>query len=330
MSVTKDPASADPPALDVPSDSAQGNPSPAQVDALLGEQGTLIPLLPVDRSEEELRFWSVTTLMGEAMGKGEGIIQWSMARVAERAFDQATVLGGFYRQWQATEDPEQQKEIRKAAVRWMKDARWDKLGKAADRGKGVHKLIEAYALGQKPDVPDGLLPYDEQVRKFLSDHAPEIEMAEAPVYHPQFKYAGQLDLILKIQGLRLVTDAKTTDKAPPEIDPEVHSRPPYPEIAIQLVAYSRCTHVGVSPATERTYHGRRYYIYDPGMAYVAMPKIDGALALVISPYDYQLVPVRIDDEIWRVWGFVREMARWSIETSKVVLGSPVAPSVTPA
>lgn len=266
---------------------------------------------------EELRFWSVTTLMGECFGKSEGIIQWSMARVAERAYDRIATLQSFI-----------DSDDRDGAVKWLKDARWEKLKGAGERGTSVHGLIEAYALGREPEVPDDMLPYDEQVRRFLREHRPVFEMAEAPVYHPGLLYAGTLDLILRFPlagNLRCIVDAKTTYKAPPEIDPSVKSRPPYPEIALQLCAYSRATHVGVSPAVQRTYYGRRYYIYDPGLAYMPMQKVDGALALIVSPYDYQLVPVRVDEEVWRTFTYVREVARWQLEISKRVLGQPLAP-----
>jgi hypothetical protein len=56
-----------------------------------------------------------------------------------------------------------------------------------------------------------------------------------------------------------------------------------------------------------------------------MPEISGGLALVISPDDYQLVPVRIDDEVWRAFLAVREVARFQLDTANRVLGPPIAP-----
>jgi hypothetical protein len=56
-----------------------------------------------------------------------------------------------------------------------------------------------------------------------------------------------------------------------------------------------------------------------------MPKLDGAMALAVSPYNYRFVPVAIDDEIWTAFGHVRETARWNLETSKRVIGPEITP-----
>jgi hypothetical protein len=269
-------------------------------------------------TRSEHRFWSVTTLINAGLGKGEGLVTWAAKQTAYRAFDRIGTLQAYVNEGD-----------RDGAMRWLIDARWDTLKSAGVRGTKVHRLMEQYALGvTEPEVHDDFLPYDVQLRKFLSEWRPVIEMAEAPVYNPNYSYAGTLDIICRfphINEKRYVLDAKTTDKAPPEIDPEVKSRPPYPEISLQTCAYSRCPLVGVSPAIKRNYSGRRYYVYDPDALYEPMPPIDGGLALILSPYDYTLTPVRIDDEVWQFFGHVREAARWQLRVSQRVLGLPLPP-----
>ena len=59
-----------------------------------------------------------------------------------------------------------------------------------------------------------------------------------------------------------------------------------------------------------------------------MPKVEGAFALVISPVDYVFVPVRIDDEVWRAFLAIREVARWNLDISRKVFGPPVTARAT--
>lgn len=270
----------------------------------------------------ELSFWSVTTLIKAALGTSEGIVQWCMSKVAERAYDRPKTLASFVEEGD-----------RDGAIAWLKEARWEKLGKAAERGTAVHERLEGYALGklieqhlagEQPELPDQLLPYDEQLRRFLNEWRPRFLMAEAPVYHVAGRYAGTLDAIVEIGGDAYVVDAKTTEKLP-----AARSRPPYSEIALQLVAYRRAEVVGVSPAVQRESNRRRYYVYDPALAYEPMPATRGALALVVSPVDYRLIPVRTDEEVWRYWKKAVEVARWQLEISKRVFGPELSVATPP-
>lgn len=260
-------------------------------------------------SSQETRLWSVTTLIGAGTPK-EALIGWAARVTAERAFDKASILDGYRKE-----------NDRAAAVKWLTDARWEKSGTAALRGTTVHSIVEAYALGQTPEVPEEIEPWHQQIRRFLDDHQPEFEASEAPVYNLDLAYAGTMDMIVKVGDVRCIVDAKTTDKLP-----DARSRPPYGEVALQLAAYSRCSLVGLTPATMRTHSGRRYYVYDDTLEYAPMPDIEGAFALVISPVDYQFVPVRIDDEVWRSFLAVREVARWNLDVSRRVFGPNVTPS----
>ena len=261
----------------------------------------------------EQRLWSVTTLVGAGTPK-EALVGWAARVTAERAVDKHRTLDAMI------EDGD-----RAATLKWLTDARWEKSGSAAHRGTEVHKIIESYALGQTPEVPVEFEPWHQQIRRFLDDHQPEFVASEAPVYNLELGYAGTMDMILKVGGATVITDAKTTDKTP-----DARSRPPYGEVALQLCAYSRAEQVGVSPATMRSHGGRRYYIYDPALEYEPMPDLDGAFALVISPVDYVFVPTRIDDEVWRSFLAVREVARWNLDISRRVFGPPVTPTAKEA
>lgn len=255
---------------------------------------------------EPIRLWSVTTLVKLGLGTSDALVNWAVGTAAEYAIDNADIIGPL-----AARD-------RDAAVKLIRDSRWSTSGKAATRGTDVHKAAEALALGQQPDVDDHVLPYVGQYRRFLDEHAPTFLMSEAPVYNPTFGYAGTLDGIMELGGKRVVFDIKTTQHAPDS----GRSRPPFPEVALQLTAYRRAEQVGL--LSEMRYaSGKRYYLYNPDAQHEPMPDTDGAVCIVISPYDLMVVPVRTDDGVWKAFRHVMEAARWQVSTSKNVFGPPI-------
>ena len=261
---------------------------------------------------EPIRLWSVTSLLKAGMGNGDALMNWAVNTTNTYALENMDVVGPLYKR-----DPD-------AAIKMVGQSRYAKSGKAMARGTELHKAAEALALGVEPtEVDVEALPYVEQFKRFLADFSPTFHMAEAPVYSPERFYAGTLDFILEVDGQMLVVDAKTTEHSPDS----GRSRPPYPETALQLVAYRRATEVGVL-AERRMAQGKRYYVYSPDQSHSPMPETDGAAVLVISPFDYQFVPVRTDDEVWRAFIAVREVARWQIETSKRVIGPAITTRAT--
>lgn len=257
------------------------------------------------------KLWSVTTINKLGLGTSDAILGWAVKTTAEYAIEHLDML-------KAVADKD-----RNAALKLVKDARWSVSSKAMLRGTEIHNAAEQLAYGEQPDVTPEVLPYVQQYARYLEEHQPAIEMAEAPVYNPSFHYAGTLDAIIGLGGKRYVLDMKTTPKHP---DGRDGARPPYPEIALQLVAYRRSELVGLGPAVMTQERSRRYYLLEDAAATAPMPETDGALALIVSPYDYRLIPVRTDDEVWNAFLYVREVARWQLDTSQKVLGPMVAPS----
>lgn len=254
------------------------------------------------------RLYGVTTLLNAGLPK-PALTGWAAKVTAEYAVENAEWIADSVRAGKSAEILDQ-----------IKKARFRKTKEAQARGTDVHAAAEALNLGQTPDVAEHIKPYVEWYRAFLDDHAPVFEAAEAPVYSIEWGYAGTLDAIAVIDGRRCVLDVKTTDKRPDGSD---GARPPYPEVALQLAAYAHAEGVGIDPIREMGSGRRRYYVLDDPDKLEPMPEIAGAFALVISPYDYELVPVAIDESVWQAFLHVREVARWSIETSRMVLGPAV-------
>lgn len=254
---------------------------------------------------EALRLWSVTTLIKLGLGTSEALINWAVNTTAEFAVDKRKAWGELERD---------------EALDLIKRARYRKSGAAMARGTNLHKAAESLALGVQPvDVDKVTLPYVEQYRRFLTEHSPTFLMSEAPVYNVAVGYAGTLDAVLDIGGKVVVCDTKTTEHAPDS----GRSRPPFSETALQLVAYRRATEVGVL-SEQRYASGKRYYLYNPDAAHEAMPDVDGAVCLVISPFDYQVVPVRTDEDVWHAFRHVLECARWQVDGSRSVFGPPIS------
>lgn len=264
----------------------------------------------------ELKLYSATTLISNGAPK-PALVGWAAKMTAEYALDNLDVLGPLA------------KKDRDGALKLLTGARFAKLNRASGRGTDVHAALEQIALGVEPRVDGEAAPYVEQFRKFLAEHKPEYLLAEAPVYNPEHNYAGTLDgVVMFAQPIKdgkagpFVLDVKTTDKPPGGRA----RRPPYPEVALQLTAYRRAKLVGLDAAVKVESRSDRFYSFDPDNTRVEpMIECEGGLCLVVSPFDYQLVPIRTDELVWRAFLSVADSARWTLETSKQVIGRPIAP-----
>jgi hypothetical protein len=256
----------------------------------------------------ELKLWSSTTLAKLGMGTSDPLVNWAIRTTAEAAVDRGHIVQAMLKDGD-----------RDGAVKWLCDQRWAKTSVALARGTDVHRAAEARALGEPVDIDPQNIPLLEQYDQFLADFQPEFLMAEAPVYNVSAGYAGTLDAIVKIDGQTLVLDLKTTQYG----KDSGKTRPPFPEVALQLVSYRRAEYVGV--LAERRYTGgKRYYLFNPDAEHPSMPETDGAACLVISPDDYMLCVVDTSDRVWKAWRHVMEVARWQVETSRNVIGTPLS------
>lgn len=228
-------------------------------------------------------YWSVTTILGGGLPK-PALLPWGIKSVAEGAVDamQRGILAAMVEQ-----DPDN-------AVRYLKGLPYAQRDKAADLGTFVHAAAEAYALGKPfPTWPPLVKPRMEAFVQFLADYKPAYEMTEASVFNKTERYAGTLDAIAMIAGRRILLDTKT-------------GKGVYPESALQCSAYAHCEFVALPDGSE-----------------APMPKVDGAAVLHLPETGgYQLIEVRIDDEVFRSFLYVRECFRFLETIGKTVLLGP--------
>ncbi|WP_245602628.1 hypothetical protein [Gloeothece verrucosa] len=82
---------------------------------------------------------------------------------------------------------------------------------AAERGKVIHKLIEARFKGEDVECPTDVSEFWNEARKILGAIG-EVVASEKPVYHPRFQYAGTLDLLAHWNGVLTLFDFKTSHR----------------------------------------------------------------------------------------------------------------------
>ncbi|HEX5467029.1 MAG TPA: hypothetical protein VFW92_10200 [Candidatus Limnocylindrales bacterium] len=238
--------------------------------------------------------WSVTTIIKGGL-PAPALMAWGMRTVAEYAVTNQARLAAMVRAAEGEPDAV------KAVVDWLKGSPYRDRERAADLGTAVHAAAEAYALGKPTPVwPAPVAPFMASFERFLADFEPEydVELAEATVVNRKEQYAGTLDAIIKIAERRLLVDYKT-------------GKDVYPEAALQLAAYAHAETILLADGSEHP-----------------LPAIDGAAVLHLRPADpddptdsgYRLMPVRLDETVWRSFLFVREVFRWIEDTSKTVIG----------
>lgn len=236
------------------------------------------------------KFVSVTTAIG-VIDK-PALRGWIGRSVAEYAINNLKQVVQI-----AEKDPE-------GAVDLLKGAPWRQRDKAANIGSSVHAAIEAQIVGRPtPPVPDELAPFMTQFAAFVETFKPVFEMSEATVYSREHGYAGTLDsmaaLALTLMGDRTLLDVKTGSGV-------------YSEAALQMSAYARAEFIGLPDGTE-----------------APMPPIDSAAVLHLRPDSFELIPVRIDAEIFATFLSALDIFR-AKKTERSWIGNAIRREGVPA
>lgn len=286
-----------------------------------------------EAAEDDKHFFSVTTVL-KALSS-PALEYWAIKQAAMAAIDsQAT--------WNAMLDDAGRVET----IKWLCGARWrrPKLELGADQlGTVVHKLCETFAItGQKPDrdfcadlirahaAPTVELDSEihvaglmlNQFDKWCDRAQPDYTAAEQPVYSDRFGYAGSLDAILTIDGVRLLTDYKTRREP---LTAKGEAQRPYGETALQLAGYRHADLQGVVRPRRVEKYKRRYYLLGDAERDLAQPMepVDGGLCIIITPQSCEAYPVRCDQEVFDFFLYTFEAWRWLEDVSKRVIGEPL-------
>lgn len=286
--------------------------------------------------DTDLRLWSVTAIIG-CLDK-PALLYWSAEQAAAAAVASAKSLPARIEE----EGPE-------AVTKWLRDARFrprkDRLS-AASLGTCVHTACEEYALtGIRPGndrlaqivlarggpqfqgVTSEVAVINQMLNRFdgwLQRFQPEYDATEVVVYHPTCGYAGTADAFLRIGGVRLIVDYKSTREP---YDSQGRPKAPYPEAALQLAAYRHAEFAAAWRPRRTERYRRRYYLLSEAEREVAVPvpQVDGGAVIHITPDACEIFPVRCDQRVHEAFLYVQESARWSFELSRDVIGLPMTP-----
>ncbi len=269
---------------------------------------------------DDLRLWSVTTIIG-ALDK-PALLYWAAEQSSIAAVRDQKV-------WQAMVDScpdscDHSKASDCEAVKYLRDARFRRpkgIRTAAELGTDVHAACEEYALtGTRPDVDDEVRPFLDQFDQWLQKFSPTFEATEVTVYNPTFGYAGTLDAIMVVDGVRFIVDYKTSRE---HLDSRGNLRTPYPEqVALQLAAYRHAEQAAAWRPRRFEKWRRRYYLLSPeeqGMA-LPVPEVDTGLVLQITPQTCHGYPMECGPQVFDAFLFTLECFRWLQEDSKQAMG----------
>lgn len=269
------------------------------------------------------RLWSVTTIL-KAFGDSDGLIYWSVDETAKAAVKGLKTLTAM------ADDDET------AAVAWLRDARFraSKGQRSATKlGEDVHAACEEYVVtGQRPapgtQLPNGFMddevaPYIDSFELWLDRFQPEYIAAEVTVYNPQYGYAGTADGFVRVEGTNVALDYKSAKQS---FDGRGKRKKPWVDVALQLSAYRHAPLAAVWRARKFEQWSRRYYLLneDERTLAVPTPETEGGLVIHLTPEHCDVYPVDCGTEVFEAFLYAIEAARWSMFTSKRVLGEPLA------
>lgn len=208
-------------------------------------------------------FASVTTLIGAGVPK-PFLVAWAARTAAEYAADNLDALAGL-----------STKAERIALVKQAPNAHRDGAGALGDE---VHIACQRIAEGGPLLAGDP--PHVAHYRRLLREHDITILDCERTVYNRTHHYAGTYDAIGKVGDTNAVIDYKT-------------SKGIYPEVALQLCAYSRAEFA------------------DGGGVEIRSPRPDAGYVIHLRPDGAALHRCDIGDTAWAYLCAVMEVAAWT-------------------
>lgn len=237
----------------------------------------------------------VTTITGDGLPK-PALINWAGDATAEYAIDN----------WDELSKLSPSERLKK-----LKDGRYEKRDAASNKGTQIHKLAERLIAGERVLVPDGLTGYVEACVAFLNDFDVRAVHVEAVAYSETHRHVGTLDLI----GDVLLPDMPEYDHI--KRDDEGYSRGLldwktgrsgiFGDVALQLAPYRHSE-----------------FLMLPDGEVIDMPEVDFTAGIHLRADGYTLVPVVTDDDVYRDFLYVAQVARIQADLRDLV-GEAIAP-----
>lgn len=188
-------------------------------------------------------------------------------------------------------------------VQALKEVPWQKRDTAGERGTDIHALAEALVAGHEADVPEELQGYVQAALNFMSEWDIEPLIVEGRVAHRAHWWAGTGDLW-----------ARCGDGRTAYFDYKSAASGIWPETAFQAAAYTHAE------------------FYVDGDEEKPLPAVDFAAAVWLQPGEYQVIPLKADEAVYREFrhiAYVAEAAKRAKgdKTTLGYVGLPLDPPV---
>ena len=176
------------------------------------------------------------------------------------------------------------------------NARFDPLRRAGERGTDIHSYVHLLAQGEEVDPPEGFAPHVDAYLKFVDDWQPAELVAEAAVINRAHRYMGTLDTIADLRdGKRWLLDFKTSAKGV------------FLDHVLQLAAY------------------RYAESYLTATGELEMPTVDRVGVVWLRADGYDLVPVKADEQTFRVFLYAAQVAQFTKAPYEEYIGDALSP-----
>jgi hypothetical protein len=167
---------------------------------------------------------SVTSIIRAGVAK-PNLVDWAAKQIAEAA----------------AKDRDSLALLTKAgAQKFLLDAFHGERDTTAELGNAIHDAAEIYSRSRKKPliIAPEIVPSINQFSDFLRKVKPIYHETEVTVYSRKYGFAGTGDAIVEIDGVIYVLDIKSGKSV-------------WPEVALQLAAYSRADFIGLPDGTEK-------------------------------------------------------------------------------
>jgi hypothetical protein len=249
----------------------------------------------VDADAGNERVPGVTTIGGNGLPK-PALLNWAGEATAEYAVDN----------WDALASLPLTERLKK-----IKGGRYEKRDAAANKGTAVHAMAERLIAGEKVTVPDELTGYVEACVGFLDSFDVRAVHVEAVVYSETNRHVGTCDLIADV----LLPDMPEYDDIGRDadgysrglLDWKTSKSGIFGDVALQLVAYRHS----------------EFLILEDGSV-VDMPPVDFTAGIHLTAKGYSFVPLTTDEDVYRDFLYVQQVAR-IVDGLRDLVGAPIVP-----
>lgn len=245
-----------------------------------------------DSTGEKVRIPGVTTIL-KALPK-DALINWAASTTADYALNNWDDLAN--------------KPVA-TRLKELNKARYADVDKASGRGTAVHKLAEKLVKGDAVKAPDEIAGHVQSYVRFLDDFNVQPIVVEGVVANLKHRYCGTLDLIADLDVWEDATAQYVTERW--LIDLKTSRSGIFGETALQLAPY-RYAEFYIDPVTGEE---------------LDVPVVDRCGAVHIRDDGYDLIPVEAEQEQFRTFLYVQQVARF-VENSRDLVGLPIVPPTT--